>query len=53
MKQTSSAKVGKTAKMSGDDVEYQTYHFGDTEFKVPVRYIELSARGIGAQGAVW
>lgn len=38
--------------MSGDDV-YQSYHFGDTEFRVPSRYVELSARGIGAQGAVW
>lgn len=32
---------------------YQSYHFGDTEFQVPPRYISLSARGIGAQGAVW
>lgn len=32
---------------------YRSYHFGDTEFQVPDRYVSLSARGIGAQGAVW
>lgn len=32
---------------------YQNYVFGDTEFVVPERYVELSARGSGAQGAVW
>lgn len=35
------------------DEEYESYHFEDTEFRVPRRYTELSARGIGAQGAVW
>lgn len=35
------------------DVTYQSYQFGDTEFQVPTRYISLSARGVGAQGAVW
>lgn len=33
--------------------EYIRYTFGDTEFVVPSRYIELSARGTGAQGMVW
>lgn len=32
---------------------YQSYHFGDTEFLVPHRYISLGPRGVGAQGAVW
>lgn len=36
-----------------NEVAYQNYQFGDTEFLVPTRYISLSARGIGAQGAVW
>lgn len=36
-----------------NEVAYQTYHFGDTDFLVPPRYISLIARGIGAQGAVW
>lgn len=58
MKQTNSQEKEKTEKkkeekMSEDDIIYQTYHFGDTEFNVPARYIELSARGLGAQGAVW
>lgn len=35
------------------DNTYQSIQFGDTEFVVPPRYINLSARGIGAQGAVW
>lgn len=33
--------------------EFKKYQFGDTEFVVPARYIELSERGMGAQGAVW
>lgn len=33
--------------------KYKSYQFGDTEFLVPFRYQELSARGFGAQGAVW
>lgn len=33
--------------------EYKSYQFGDTEFVVPTRYEGLSARGFGAQGAVW
>jgi hypothetical protein len=36
-------------KMADD---YVKYTFGDTEFLVPSRYIELSARGTGAQGMV-
>lgn len=36
-----------------NEVVYQNYQFGDTEFLVPSRYISLVARGIGAQGAVW
>lgn len=32
---------------------FVTYQFGDTEFIVPSRYINLSPRGIGAQGTVW
>lgn len=32
---------------------FTRYTFGDTEFNVPSRYIELSARGTGAQGMVW
>lgn len=39
--------------MAAGDVEFQSYQFGDTEFRVPPRYIELSVRGLGAQGAVW
>lgn len=41
------------AQKTADDNEFQSYQFGDTEFRVPPRYIELSARGLGAQGAVW
>lgn len=33
--------------------KYKSYQFGDTEFLVPLRYEGLSARGFGAQGAVW
>lgn len=33
--------------------KYKSYQFGDTEFLVPFRYQGLSARGFGAQGAVW
>ena len=36
-----------------DPQNYTRYTFGDTEFIVPSRYIELSARGTGAQGMVW
>lgn len=36
-----------------NEVAYQRHHFGDTDFLVPPRYTSLSARGIGAQGAVW
>lgn len=32
--------------------QFNRHVFGDTEFVVPARYIELSARGSGAQGAV-
>jgi len=32
---------------------YTRYTFGDTEFVVPSRYVELAARGSGAQGMVW
>jgi hypothetical protein len=43
------------AEMSEDSdlLNYTRYTFGDTEFIVPSRYIELSARGTGAQGMVW
>lgn len=42
------------AEMAEDDTpNYTRYTFGDTEFIVPSRYIELSARGTGAQGMVW
>jgi hypothetical protein len=34
-------------------INYNHYVFGDTEFVVPTRYIELSPRGTGAQGMVW
>lgn len=46
-----SQKLPLEKKMN--EVTYQRYHFGDTDFLVPPRYISLSARGIGAQGAVW
>lgn len=32
---------------------FQKYQFGDTEFVVPNRYVQLAERGMGAQGAVW
>lgn len=35
------------------DANFNHYVFGDTEFDVPVRYINLSPRGTGAQGMVW
>jgi len=35
-----------------DKATFVRYTFGDTEFVVPKRYIELSARGTGAQGMV-
>lgn len=42
------------AEMAEDDSQnFTRYTFGDTEFNVPSRYIELSARGTGAQGMVW
>lgn len=36
-----------------EEIIFQSYQFGDTEFEVPSRYIGLSARGFGAQGTVW
>lgn len=30
-----------------------TVEFGDTEFSVPSRYLELAPKGVGAQGMVW
>lgn len=39
--------------LDNNEVAYQNYQFGDTDFLVPSRYISLAARGIGAQGAVW
>lgn len=35
------------------DVTFEKYQFRDIEFEVPSRYIELSAKGMGAQGTVW
>ena len=35
-----------------DNQTFVRYTFGDTEFVVPRRYVELSARGTGAQGMV-
>lgn len=35
------------------ETNFNNYVFGDTEFDVPVRYINLSPRGTGAQGMVW
>lgn len=29
------------------------YRFGDTEFCVPERYVNLQPKGDGAQGRVW
>lgn len=47
-------KANEMAEMAEDDLQnYTRYTFGDTEFIVPSRYIELSARGTGAQGMVW
>lgn len=47
-------KFDEMAEMAEDDSSnYTRYTFGDTEFIVPSRYIELSARGTGAQGMVW
>lgn len=43
-------KIQNKIKKMADD--YVKYTFGDTEFLVPSRYIELSARGTGAQGMV-
>jgi hypothetical protein len=34
------------------DDEFVRHVFGDTEFVVPKKYIELSPRGTGAQGMV-
>lgn len=41
------------AAASENSQNFSRYTFGDTEFIVPSRYIELSARGTGAQGMVW
>ena len=30
-----------------------TVEFGDTEFSVPSRYLDLAPKGVGAQGMVW
>jgi len=30
-----------------------TVEFGDTEFSVPIRYLDLAPKGVGAQGMVW
>lgn len=46
-------RTHETELLDSNDIVYQSYHFGDTEFQVPHRYTSLSARGIGAQGAVW
>lgn len=32
---------------------FYSVEFGDTEFRVPDRYMELAPRGYGAQGTVW
>lgn len=32
---------------------FQRYLFGDAEFWVPERYVELEPKGGGAQGLVW
>lgn len=40
-------------EVENDANEYIQYQFGDTEFFVPSRYVNLSPRGIGAQGTVW
>ncbi|XP_031632649.1 stress-activated protein kinase JNK-like [Contarinia nasturtii] len=45
-------ETSQQLQVVANEVVYQSYHFGDTDFLVPPRYISLSARGIGAQGAV-
>uniref|UniRef100_A0A182VUU9 Stress-activated protein kinase JNK n=1 Tax=Anopheles minimus TaxID=112268 RepID=A0A182VUU9_9DIPT len=40
------------AIMSRRATNYVRYQFGDTEFEVPDRYINLEAKGFGAQGTV-
>lgn len=35
------------------DLIFKKYHFQDIEFEVPIRYEQLIAKGIGAQGTVW
>lgn len=35
------------------NIVFERFQFGDTEFEVPTRYIRLIARGFGAQGTVW
>lgn len=42
---------GNNENESNDN--FTRYQFGDTEFIVPARYVELFARGTGAQGMVW
>lgn len=43
----------QTLPLETNEVAYQSFHFGDTDFLVPPRYTSLFPRGIGAQGAVW
>lgn len=43
----------QTLPLETNGVAYQSYQFGDNDFIVPPRYINLFPRGIGAQGAVW
>lgn len=33
--------------------DFYSQTFGDTEFVVPNRYINLQPKGLGAQGMVW
>lgn len=49
----SMSETSQKKQLDENESPYQSYHFGDTEFQVPKRYTSLSARGIGAQGAVW
>ena len=32
---------------------YHYVEFGDTSFTVPSRYVNLTPKGLGAQGTVW
>ena len=34
-------------------IMFYTVEFGDTEFSVPSRYLDLAPKGVGAQGMVW